>query len=93
MSKNDKKKNPEKVDWEVESKTWIEKKSKKIKNERKNWKNQSARILHDPHFQKYRKKKIVIFENLKKVDSKFFLNLLSKKKSMHEKVENGGHIK
>ena len=36
---------------------------------------------------------MVIFWNLKKVDSKFFLNLLSKKKCMHEKIENGGKAK
>ena len=36
---------------------------------------------------------LVIFWNLKKVDSKFFLILLSKKKCMHEKFENEGHVK
>ena len=52
FNKNDKKKNSEKVDWEVESKTWIEKKEWKIKNRRKKMKKSISSDLAWPSFSK-----------------------------------------
>ena len=77
-------------------KSWIEKEvESKIKkslllkffeNEKVTKKKMLKRVI-------LRKKKFVIFWNLKKVNSKFFLILLSTFFSMHEKIENGGKAK